>query len=61
MAGKRQVEDRAWFERELEGSEFRDARLSKRFGTLLEQLWKGMGQTSLPARTGPIPRQPIVS
>ncbi|MGF6297580.1 hypothetical protein OKW43_007726 [Paraburkholderia sp. WC7.3g] len=47
MAGKRQVEDQAWFERELEGSEFRDARLRKRFGTLLEQLWKGMGQTIL--------------
>ncbi|MFL9998942.1 IS4 family transposase [Paraburkholderia sediminicola] len=45
MAGKRQVEDLAWFEGELEGSEFRDARLRKRFGTLLEQLWKGMGQT----------------
>ncbi len=45
MAGKRQVEDRAWFEREREGSEFQDARLRKRFGTLLEQLWKGMGQT----------------
>ncbi|MFP3614429.1 IS4 family transposase [Paraburkholderia sp. SIMBA_050] len=45
MAGKRQVEDRAWFERELEGSEFQDARLHKRFGMLLEQLWKGMGQT----------------
>ncbi|MFL9998975.1 IS4 family transposase [Paraburkholderia sediminicola] len=45
MTGKRQTEDRAWFERELEGNEFRDARLRKRFGTLLEQLWKGMGQT----------------
>jgi hypothetical protein len=45
MAGRRQVEDRAWFERELEGSEFQDARLRKRFGTLLEQLWRGMGQT----------------
>ena len=45
MAGKRQTEDRAWIEQELEGSEFRDVRLHKRFGTLLEQLWKGMGQT----------------
>ena len=45
MAGRRQVEDRAWFEQELEGSEFQDARLRKRFGTLLEQLWRGMGQT----------------
>jgi hypothetical protein len=45
MVGKRQTEDRAWIEQELEGSEFRDVRLHKRFGTLLEQLWKGMGQT----------------
>jgi hypothetical protein len=45
MAGKRQVDDRAWFEREVEGSEFRDTRLHKRFRTLLERLWKGMGQT----------------
>jgi hypothetical protein len=45
MVRKRQVEDRAWLEQELEGSEFQDARLRKRFGMLLEQFWKGMGQT----------------
>ncbi|HYS67058.1 MAG TPA: transposase [Paraburkholderia sp.] len=45
MVRKRQVEDRAWLEQELEGSEFRDVRLRKRFGMLLEQFWKGMGQT----------------
>jgi hypothetical protein len=32
-------------DREIAGSEFKDARLRKRFGTLLEQLWRGMGQT----------------
>lgn len=45
MAGKQHEEDRMWLERELQGSKFRDTRLRKRFGTLLEQLWKGMGQT----------------
>ena len=45
MAEKRQVEDRAWFEREIEASKFRDVRLRKRFGMLLERLWKGMGRT----------------
>lgn len=45
MAGKRQLEDQAWFEREIEASKFRDVRLRKRFGMVLERLWKGMGQT----------------
>jgi hypothetical protein len=45
MAGNRQFEDQAWFEREIEASKFRDVRLRKRFGMLLERLWKGMGQT----------------
>ena len=35
----------SWLEQELTGSEFQDVRLRKRFGMLLEQLWKGMGQT----------------
>ncbi|MFT0175280.1 transposase, partial [Paraburkholderia mimosarum] len=45
MAGKRQAEDQAWFGREIEASKFRDVRLRKRFGMVLERLWKGMGQT----------------
>jgi hypothetical protein len=45
MAGKRQTDERAWFEKEVEASEFQDARLRKRFGVVLERLWSGMGQT----------------
>ncbi|CAB3775217.1 transposase [Paraburkholderia humisilvae] len=45
MAGKRQADERAWFEKEVEASEFHDARLRKRFGVVLEQLWSGMDQT----------------
>ena len=45
MAGKGQADERAWFEKEVEASEFQDARLRKRFGVVLEQLWSGMGQT----------------
>lgn len=36
--GSRQTKDRAWIEREINASEFRDERLRKRFGVLLEQL-----------------------
>src|SRR4051794_25607144 len=45
MARKRQADERAWFEKEVEASEFRDARLRKRFGMVLERLWSGIGQT----------------
>jgi hypothetical protein len=45
MTGKRQADERAWFEKEVEASEFQDARLRQRFGVGLEQLWSGMGQT----------------
>ncbi|MGF6875740.1 IS4/Tn5 family transposase DNA-binding protein [Paraburkholderia sp. MM5477-R1] len=43
--GSRQTKDRAWIEREINASEFRDDRLRKRFGVLLEQLWDSMGQS----------------
>ncbi|SKD03865.1 IS4/Tn5 family transposase DNA-binding protein [Paraburkholderia hospita] len=45
MAGKRQADDRSWFDLEAQGSEFPDTRLRHRFATLLEKLWEGMGQT----------------
>ncbi|CAN7659857.1 hypothetical protein LJR034_005228 [Caballeronia sp. LjRoot34] len=45
MAGKQRAVDRAWFEKEVEASEFQDARLRKRFGMVLERLWSGKGQT----------------
>ena len=37
-------EDKEWIEREVEGARFPDARLDKRFGKLLEQLWDGVGR-----------------
>ncbi|WP_415871470.1 transposase DNA-binding-containing protein [Burkholderia ubonensis] len=42
---RKEQEDESWLEQEIARSEFRDARLRKRFGLLLERLWKGMGQT----------------
>ena len=36
--------DKEWIEREADGSRFPDARLNKRFGKLLEQLWDGGGR-----------------
>lgn len=45
MASKRHADERAWFEKEIEASEFQDARLRKRFGVVLERLWSGIGQT----------------
>jgi hypothetical protein len=45
MTGREQEDDESWLDREIAGSEFKDTRLRKRFGTLLEQLWRGMGQT----------------
>ncbi|WP_116149701.1 transposase DNA-binding-containing protein [Paraburkholderia sp. BL27I4N3] len=38
MAGNRQADERAWFDKEVEASEFQDARLRKRFGMILERL-----------------------
>src|SRR6201993_1022744 len=45
MTRTEQEDDESWLDREIAGSEFNDVRLRKRFGVLLEQLWKGMGQT----------------
>lgn len=45
MTIKEQEDDESWLDQELAASEFQDARLRKRFGVLLERLWKGMGQT----------------
>jgi Transposase DNA-binding len=45
MTRAEQEDDESWLDREIAGSEFNDVRLRKRFGVLLEQLWKGMGQT----------------
>ncbi|HVT30314.1 MAG TPA: IS4 family transposase [Lacipirellulaceae bacterium] len=45
MTRAEQEDDTSWLEQEIERSRFRDARLRKRFGLLLERLWKGMGQT----------------
>ncbi|MCG1039382.1 MULTISPECIES: IS4 family transposase [Burkholderiaceae] len=45
MAGNRKADNQAWFEHEVEESEFADSRLRKRLGKLLIQWWNGMGQT----------------
>jgi len=45
MTRTEQEDDTSWLAQEIERSRFRDARLRKRFGLLLERLWKGMGQT----------------
>jgi hypothetical protein len=45
MTRREQTDDQSWLDREIAGSEFKDFRLRKRFGIVLEQLWKGMGQT----------------
>ncbi|MDR3098655.1 MAG: transposase [Paraburkholderia sp.] len=45
MAGKRKADGRSWFDLEVQGSEFQDTRLRRRFASLLEKLWDGMGQT----------------
>ena len=45
MTGRERADDESWLDREIEGSEFQDVRLRKRFAMLLERLWKGMGQT----------------
>ena len=37
-------QDKEWIEREADGSRFADARLDRRFGKLLEQLWDGVGR-----------------
>ncbi len=38
-------EDVSWLEHEVNGSTFKDHRLTKRFKLLLEKLWKGMGNS----------------
>ncbi|KLU21793.1 transposase [Caballeronia mineralivorans PML1(12)] len=45
MTRRDRADDESWLDREIEGSEFQDVRLRKRFAMLLERLWKGMGQT----------------
>lgn len=45
MTRKRQADDRSWLDLEVQGSEFQDTRLRRRFAILLEKLWDGMGQT----------------
>ncbi|MBC8752772.1 IS4/Tn5 family transposase DNA-binding protein, partial [Paraburkholderia podalyriae] len=45
MTGTERAKDESWLNCEIADSEFQDIRLRKRFGMLLEQLWKGMGQT----------------
>jgi hypothetical protein len=44
MVDNRQADERARFEKEVEASEFQDARLRKRFGIVLERLWSGMSR-----------------
>jgi hypothetical protein len=34
-----------WFDNELVGCEFKDKRLGKRYGQMLEQLWQGVGKS----------------
>jgi hypothetical protein len=41
----RQADDGPWIKKEIEASEFQDARLRKRFGAVLERLWAGIDQT----------------
>ena len=50
-----------WVDREIAGCEFRDARLGKRFRTLLERIGSDIGQ-SIPfvCRIGRIRRRPTV-
>ncbi|GJH18425.1 hypothetical protein CBA19CS22_17805 [Caballeronia novacaledonica] len=48
IAGRDQADDQSWLDSEIAGSEFKDARLRKRFEMVLEQLWKGTGQTIIP-------------
>lgn len=45
MTINEQEDDESWLDQEIARSEFQDLRLRKRFGLLLERLWKGMGQT----------------
>jgi hypothetical protein len=36
---------KTWLDSEVIGCDFRDTRLGKRFRTLLENLWRGMGES----------------
>ena len=38
MAGKQQADERAWFEKKIEASEFQEDGLHTRFGIVLERL-----------------------
>ena len=43
--GRRASDAETWVEREIAGCEFKDARLHKRFGLLLERIGSDMGQS----------------
>jgi hypothetical protein len=45
MIKKPGPDERAWIDRELANDGFQDVRLRRRFRTLLERLWMGVGQT----------------
>jgi hypothetical protein len=38
-------DDREWMDREVAGSNFQDGRLATRFRTLLDRLWRSIGQS----------------
>ena len=38
-------DDREWLDREVAGSNFQDGRLAARFRTLLDRLWRSVGQS----------------
>lgn len=42
---KNEPEHNIWLSRELSGCKFKDERLGKRFRTLIEQLWNGVGES----------------
>ncbi|WP_176052201.1 hypothetical protein [Paraburkholderia caribensis] len=50
MAGKRQADDRSWFDLEVQGTEFPDTKLRRRFATLLEtsELKRHINPTRVP-------------
>lgn len=42
---KNEPEHNKWLSHELSGCKFKDDRLGKRFRTLIEQLWNGVGES----------------
>lgn len=44
-ANKQNSSDTTWLDKEITNSYFKDKRLKKRFRSLLEQIWKGFGET----------------